>query len=111
MTTATQSSSTSEPKVTIAHSAAGSTRSVLDFADGFIDRHIGPSHDEIEAMLQTLGFDSLDALSDATVPSDIRLDRELDIPAPRGESEFLQALKTIAGKNKVYRSCIGMSPH
>ncbi len=111
MTTATQSSSTSEPKVTIAHSAAGSTRSVLDFADGFIDRHIGPSHDEIEAMLQTLGFDSLDALSDATVPSDIRLDRELDIPAPRGESEFLQALKTIAGKNKVYRSCIGMGYH
>jgi len=111
MTIATQSSSTSEPKVTIAHSAAGSTRSVLDFADGFIDRHIGPSHDEIEAMLQTLGFDSLDALSDATVPSDIRLDRELDIPAPRGESEFLQALKTIAGKNKVYRSCIGMGYH
>ncbi len=80
----------------------------LDFVDGFVRRHIGPSEEDIASMLGTLGFESLDALSDATVPADIRLDRPLDIPLPRGEHEFLLALRTIAAKNKVYRSCIGM---
>ncbi|TWU32875.1 Glycine dehydrogenase (decarboxylating) [Novipirellula artificiosorum] len=59
-------------------------------------------------MLSLLGFGSLDELSDATVPKEIRLDHELDIPTPRGEHEFLSSLKLIAEKNKVYRSCIGM---
>ncbi len=81
---------------------------VLNFVDGFVRRHIGSSDAEISEMLSTLGFESLDQLSDATVPADIRLDAPLDIPEPRGEAEFLQGLKTIAGKNKVYRSCIGM---
>ncbi|MGB7343628.1 MAG: glycine dehydrogenase (aminomethyl-transferring), partial [Pirellulaceae bacterium] len=85
-----------------------SDTNVLDFVDGFAHRHIGPTPDETSAMLALLGFDSIDALSDATVPSDIRLDAPLDIPDPRGEAEFLQGLKMIAGKNKVYRSCIGM---
>ncbi len=82
--------------------------SILNFADGFARRHIGPSDADIEKMLATLGFASLEGLSDATVPADIRLDAELEIPEPRGEREFLEALKTIAEKNKVYRSCIGM---
>ena len=80
----------------------------LDFTDAFAARHIGPSQQDQEAMLETLGLDSLEALSEATIPSDIRLDRALDIPAPRGEREFLEGLATIAGKNRVYRSCIGM---
>ena len=80
----------------------------LDFADGFVRRHLGPSPAEMADMLGSLGFQSLDELTDATVPADIRLDADLDIPEPRGEREFLSALKTIASKNKVYRSCIGM---
>ncbi len=80
----------------------------IGFIDGFDRRHIGPSAADIQQMLQTLGFDSLTALSDATVPADIRLVQPLDIPAARGEHEFLCALKTIASKNKVFRSCIGM---
>ncbi|WP_404306116.1 aminomethyl-transferring glycine dehydrogenase [Neorhodopirellula lusitana] len=84
---------------------------LLDFADGFIRRHIGPSEAEVTEMLGSLGFTSLNELTEATVPADIRNDHALDIPSPRGESEFLSALKTIAGKNKVYRSCIGMGYH
>ncbi len=91
-----------------AHLGAADPKSLLDFADGFIRRHIGPSDDEITTMLASLGFTTLDQMADATVPAEIRLDRDLDIPAPRGEREFLSALKTIASKNKVYRSCIGM---
>ena len=82
--------------------------SLLDFADGFARRHVGPSDESISEMLQTLGFDSLDQLGDATVPADIRLDRPLDIAGPRGEHDALLALQAIADKNKVHRSCIGM---
>ncbi|MDA8744919.1 aminomethyl-transferring glycine dehydrogenase [Rubripirellula amarantea] len=88
--------------------SSSQTSTMLDFADGFIRRHIGPSASEMVVMLDELGFDSLDSFTDATVPAEIRLDHDLDIPAPRGEREFLIALKTIASKNKVYRSCIGM---
>ncbi|TWT82213.1 Glycine dehydrogenase (decarboxylating) [Planctomycetes bacterium CA13] len=90
------------------HLGDADPQSRLDFADGFIRRHIGPSESAITEMLSQLGFSTLDELSDATVPAEIRLDHDLEIPAPRGESEFLSSLKVIAQKNKVYRSCIGM---
>jgi glycine dehydrogenase len=38
----------------------------------FADRHIGPDAVEQAIMLDTLGYDSLDALIDATVPEVIR---------------------------------------
>ena len=44
----------------------------------FADRHIGPSPDEVAQMLRELGFENLDALVDATVPKNIRLDRHSD---------------------------------
>lgn len=94
---------------TLSHPYADQTpSSLLEFTDGFIRRHLGPSADELQQMLRTLGFESLDALTDKLVPADIRLDAPLDIPAPRGEAEFLQALHGIASRNRVYRSCIGM---
>jgi len=80
----------------------------LDFADGFVRRHIGPSSSETNDMLLSLGFSSLDELTKQLVPDEIKLDAELDIPEARGEFEFLKALKVIASKNKVYRSCVGM---
>ncbi len=48
------------------------TRSELDTASAFADRHIGPGPDDRSAMLAALGFDSLDALMDAAVPGGIR---------------------------------------
>ena len=86
----------------------GRENSILDFADAFAGRHIGPTDADISTMLHSLGFESIDELTDATIPKDIRLEQEIDIPSPRGEREFLNGLATIASKNKVYRSCIGM---
>ena len=77
-------------------------------ADHFAWRHIGPRPDDIRAMLDTLGYDSLEALVDAAVPEDIRIDRELDMAAGCSEYEALQALRKIAAKNQVFRSYIGM---
>ena len=59
-------------------------------------------------MLEFLGYDSLDALVDATVPRSIRTRKPLAIGEPRGEFELIQELKKVASRNKVLRSVIGM---
>jgi glycine dehydrogenase len=59
-------------------------------ADRFVRRHVGPRPDEITAMLETLGYESLDALVDAVVPEDIRLTRPLDLPAARIQRNILE---------------------
>ena len=37
-------------------------------ADSFIPRHVGPTDADVHAMLDALGFASLDDLIDATIP-------------------------------------------
>jgi hypothetical protein len=74
----------------------------------FAYRHIGPRQSDVEAMLDTLGYDSLDTLIDAVVPGDIRLRRPLALPPGRSEREVLQALRAMAAQNQVFRSYIGM---
>jgi glycine dehydrogenase len=59
-------------------------------------------------MLGLLGYASLDALVDAAVPPQIRLQRPLQLPPARSEFEALAALKEIASQNEVFRSYIGM---
>jgi len=73
----------------------------------FADRHIGPNEDEVREMLRELGFDNLDALIEATVPKNIRLDRQLNLPEAKSEAEALAELRAISKKNKVARSFIG----
>src|SRR2546428_1328890 len=75
--------------------------------DSFAHRHIGPNKEEIDAMLRELGFENLDALIDATVPKNIRLDRPLDLPGAASERGALAELRELAQKNVVARSFIG----
>src|SRR5438132_4597565 len=75
--------------------------------DSFARRHIGPNEEEVRAMLRDVGFDSLGALIDTTVPKDIRLERQLNLPAAKSETEALAELRVIAQKNKIARSFIG----
>src|SRR6201993_3319419 len=75
--------------------------------DSFARRHIGPNDEEVRAMLRDVGFDSLGALIDATVPKDIRLKRGLSLPEAKSEGEALAELRAIAQKNKIARSFIG----
>ncbi|HXT18018.1 MAG TPA: aminomethyl-transferring glycine dehydrogenase [Gemmatimonadaceae bacterium] len=83
---------------------------VMSAADAasFIPRHIGPSPADVRAMLDLLGYDTLDALIDATVPSGIRLDRPLAIHRAMTEHEALANLRTIAQRNQIYRSYLGL---
>ena len=73
----------------------------------FIDRHLGPRSADAEQMLETLGYSSLDALMDAVVPSQIRLDGELQLPAPLSEHEAQAKIAGYAAKNKVLAQMIG----
>src|SRR6184192_345981 len=73
----------------------------------FADRHVGPTADEVTQMLHELGFENLDALVDATVPKNIRLDRPLELPKAKSENEALAELRALASKNKVARNFIG----
>ncbi|HEX6916178.1 MAG TPA: aminomethyl-transferring glycine dehydrogenase [Chitinophagaceae bacterium] len=73
----------------------------------FKRRHIGPDERETEAMLKEMGEASIDSLISKVVPSSIRLANPLDSGAPMSEFEYLQHLKEVSLKNKVYRSYIG----
>src|SRR6201991_4248064 len=82
--------------------------SVTASATSFVPRHIGPTDADVGAMLELLGYDSLDALIDATVPAGIRLKRPLAIHASMTEYEALTNLRSIARKNQVSRSYLGL---
>ncbi len=76
--------------------------------DTFARRHNGPSDADVQAMLDALGFDSLDALAAAAVPDAIRSERPLDLPAPLTEAELLERARALAEQNEVFRSYLGM---
>ena len=73
----------------------------------FVSRHIGPRPDEIEKMLDVLGYGSLDELSAAVVPSGIAESSPMKLQAGLSEEEALEELRSIASKNKVIKSFIG----
>ncbi len=73
----------------------------------FTGRHIGPNEQDTNAMLQTIGVGSLDELISKTVPASIRLKKPLKLPAAQSEFEYLNELKKVAAKNKVFKSYIG----
>jgi glycine dehydrogenase len=82
-------------------------RVALDRVDSFARRHIGPNQQARAAMLAEIGFENLDALIDATVPQNIRLDRPLNLPDAASEWDALAELRGLARKNIVARSFIG----
>ena len=73
----------------------------LEQTQDFIRRHIGPSATQTQAMLNDLGADSVDALIDEIVPSNIRLSALPDIGESKTEVQALADLKAIANVNKV----------
>ncbi|UJF24914.1 aminomethyl-transferring glycine dehydrogenase [Suttonella sp. R2A3] len=73
----------------------------------FVTRHIGPSPEDEQKMLDQLGFASLDAFVDQLVPNDIRRQQALDIGRAMSEEAALERLKMMADKNQVFRSLIG----
>ncbi len=81
---------------------------ILNHPDHFEDRHIGPDEEEIKEMLKIIGVKSVEQLIDETIPSNIKLEKGLNLDEPLSEYKFVDHLKKIAHKNKVFKSYIGM---
>ncbi len=83
----------------------------LRSTDVFAQRHIGPRGADLKSMLDTLGYESLDALVDAAVPTAIRLNKPLELPRALSEHEALRAISALAQENQIFRSYLGMGYH
>jgi glycine dehydrogenase len=81
---------------------------IFEHPDNFVNRHIGPREDDVKEMLTSIGVSSFDKLIDETIPAPIRLKTSLKLSEPVTEYRFIENLKNIANKNKVYKSYIGM---
>ena len=79
----------------------------LEHHEAFIERHIGPNDAEIAHMLRVVGHDSLEAMTDAIVPAQIKSTAPLALPDAMTEVDALRKIRAIASKNKVFRSFIG----
>ena len=75
--------------------------------ENFKGRHIGPRGNNVLEMLEVIGADSIDSLIDETIPVQIRLKSDLDIPEGISEFEYLKHIDKVGAKNKVFRSYIG----
>jgi glycine dehydrogenase len=73
----------------------------------FQSRHIGVNQTATQEMLAVIGVKEIDELIGKTIPASIRLKQPLQNPTPQGEFEYLQELKTIAAKNKLFKNYIG----
>jgi glycine dehydrogenase len=80
----------------------------MEALSGFPDRHIGPRPADIAKMLAEIGADSLDDLIAQTVPRGIRADRPLVLGDALSETASLAELATLAARNKVFTSMLGL---
>ncbi|HEX5070630.1 MAG TPA: aminomethyl-transferring glycine dehydrogenase [Vicinamibacterales bacterium] len=76
-------------------------------ADRFEARHVGPRPQDLQRMLRVVGAASLDALMEEIVPRDIRRSGTLNLPEPDSEFAYHQRLRTIAARNRLWRSYLG----
>ncbi|MFF9405613.1 aminomethyl-transferring glycine dehydrogenase [Streptomyces anandii] len=74
----------------------------------FEQRHIGPDQEARAKMLAQVGYGSLDELTAAAVQDVIKNADALDLPGARTEAEVLAELRSLADRNQVLGSMIGL---
>ena len=79
--------------------------------ENFALRHIGIGEGDLQKMFEIVGVAHLDELIDQTIPDDIRLKGSLALPEAISEHRFLELLQSLAAKNKVFKSYIGLGYH
>ena len=79
--------------------------------DSFVLRHVGPRGNEINDMVKTIGVTSVDELIDKTIPADIRLANNLNLPKAMSEYEYMFHIQELATKNKLFKNYIGLGYH
>jgi glycine dehydrogenase len=79
--------------------------------DSFVLRHVGPRENEINDMIKTIGVSSVDELINKTIPADIRLANDLNLPKAMSEYEYMTHIQELANKNKLFKNYIGLGYH
>ena len=74
----------------------------------FADRHIGINSLEKTNMLEYVGSNSIEQLISETIPENIRLKKEMNLKPALSENEYLSHIEKLGGKNKIYKSYIGL---
>jgi glycine dehydrogenase len=77
-------------------------------AHAFSRRHIGVTQDDVATMLQTLGYESLEALMQTAVPASIAMAESLNLPGPASEDAVAKELRALAAANRPGESMIGL---
>ena len=77
-------------------------------SDEFSKRHNSITSKEEQEILEQIGFDSVDSLIDRTIPDSIKLNEQMSLDEPKTETKFLKSFKSLVGRNKNFRSFIGM---
>jgi glycine cleavage system P protein (glycine dehydrogenase) len=77
----------------------------------FIQRHIGPTVKQRSEMAQAMGYDSLEALIEATVPAAIRREQAMDLAGAQTEQAVIGRLREFADQNTLHKSFIGSGYH
>jgi glycine dehydrogenase len=78
----------------------------------FTPRHIGPRSADVQEMLKTLGFASMEEMAKKVIPSQIHASHNYqDVGSGISEYGLLSHLKSMVSKNKVFKSYIGMGFH
>ena len=73
----------------------------------FAHRHLGPRESGVTEMLNALGYDSLDALTSAAMPENIKQEQPLVLPDALTETQALARLRELANNNVAKTSLIG----
>ena len=81
------------------------------FKEKFAHRHIGPNPTELNIILKTIGVESVEELLNQTIPDNIRLKKDLNIPEGISEMEFLKEIKKLSSLNKNFKTYIGLGYH
>jgi len=79
--------------------------------DSFALRHIGPRRSDLSEMLKTVGVESMDQLIFETIPSDIRLKKDIVLDTAMSEQEYLEHITELSSKNSVFKTYIGLGYH
>jgi len=79
--------------------------------DSFVLRHVGPRENEVNEMIKTIGVSSVDELIEKTIPADIRLKNDLNLPRELSEFEYMSHIQELSNKNKLFKNYIGLGYH
>ena len=76
----------------------------------FVDRHVGPSNENVQTMLAELGYSDISDFISDVLPDSIKLTEKFGatLPIPISEVDVIKELKVRARENVINHSLIGM---